>query len=132
MIGLDTNVVVRYITQDDARQAAIANRLFEKTLSPDDPGFVSIVTLCEIAWVLADCYGVDDDRIRAVMEGLLGSKQLQVESSELVWKALRAWQGSGADFADVMIGEVCIGQGASHVATFDKRASRLASFKLLA
>ena len=132
MIGLDTNVVVRYLTQDDGRQSALANRLFERTLSPENPGFVSVVTLCEIVWVLADCYAAGPERIRSVVEGLVGSKQLQVQSKDEVWKALRAWPGSAADFADVLIGEICLSEGATHVATFDKKAGRLPSFKLLA
>ena len=89
MIGLDTNVVIRYLTQDDPRQAQLANRLFERTLSPGKPGFISLAVLCEIVWVLADSYSMDQAGIRAVIEGLLGSRQLQVESKDLVWKALR-------------------------------------------
>ena len=132
MIGLDTNVVVRYLAQDDARQSAAATRLMERTLAPGNPGFISLVTVCEIAWVLAECYGADRDRIRTVVEGLLGTKQLEVESPELVWKALRAWQGSTADLSDALIGEVAMANGAAKVVTFDKAASKLASFQLLA
>lgn len=131
MIGLDTNVVIRYVTQDDPRQSAAATRLFEKTLSADNPGFVSAITLCEICWVLAESYGADRDRIRAVIEGLLGSKQVVVESGELAWKALRAWQGSAADFSDALIGEIAAAHGAEQVATFDKAAAKLPRFRLL-
>jgi predicted nucleic-acid-binding protein len=132
VIGLDTNVVIRYVTQDDPRQAAAATRLFEKTLTAENPGFVSLITLCEISWVLSDAYGVQRDRVRAVVEGLLGSKQVVVESTELVWKALRAWQDSAADFSDALIGEVSAANGARHVATFDKAAAKLPTFQLLA
>jgi predicted nucleic-acid-binding protein len=65
VIALDTNVVIRYVTQDEPRQAAAATRLFEKTLSAENPGFVAATTLCEIAWVLADCYGANKAHIRA-------------------------------------------------------------------
>jgi predicted nucleic-acid-binding protein len=131
VIGLDTNVVIRYVAQDDPRQSAAATRLFEKKLSPEKPGFVSVVTICEIAWVLAECYRADRDRIRVVIEGLLGSKQILVQSGELVWKALRAWQGSAADFSDALIGELALAGGAAKTMTFDKAAARLASFELL-
>ena len=131
MIALDTNVVVRYIAQDDARQSAMATRLMEKTLDADNPGFISLITLCEMAWVLEDCYDAGRDRIRQVVEGLLGTKQLHVESPELVWKALRAWQGSTADLSDAIIGESGLAHGASKTVTFDKAAARLASFELL-
>ena len=131
MIGLDTNVVIRYVAQDDPRQSAAATRLFEKTLSAENPGFVSAVTLCEICWVLAESYNADRDRVRAVIEGLLGSKQLVVESGELAWKALRAWQGSAADFSDALIGEVAAAHGADQLVTFDKAAAKLPRFRLL-
>ena len=102
MIGLDTNVVIRYITQDDAKQAASATRLFERGLSTEHPGRVALVTLCEITWVLAECYDVDKRRMIEVIEGLLGSRQIVVEDAELAWKALRAWEKSSADFSDTL------------------------------
>jgi predicted nucleic-acid-binding protein len=131
VIGLDTNVVVRYLTQDDAKQAAIASRLFEHVLSVERPGFVSLITLCEIAWVLAECYDADKSRISGVIEALLGSRQLVVEDAELAWKTLRAWDKSTADFSDALLGQVLLARGCEKVVTFDKAASRLAGFELL-
>ncbi|HLX22698.1 MAG TPA: type II toxin-antitoxin system VapC family toxin [Usitatibacter sp.] len=131
MIGLDTNVIVRYITQDEPRQSAAATRLMEKVLAPDNPGFVSLITVCEVAWVLAECYDADSGRIRAVVEGLLGTKQIEVESAELVWKALRAWEGSAAGLSDALIAQVAVAGGASKVVTFDKAAAKLPLFELL-
>lgn len=131
MIGLDTNVIVRYVAQDDARQSAAATRLMEKTLSAESPGFVTLVTLCEVAWVLAECYGADRQRIRSVLEGLLETRQVLVESAELAWRALRAWQGSAADFSDALIDEIAAAAGATKVLTFDKAAAKLPSFELL-
>ena len=132
MTGLDTNVIVRYVAQDDPRQSAAATRLMEKTLSVEEPGFVALVTLCEVAWVLAECYGADRARIRSVLQGLLETRQIAVESSKLAWRALRAWEGSsGADFSDALIGEVALSAGASKVFTFDKAAAKLPSFALL-
>lgn len=132
MIGLDTNVVIRYLAQDDERQAELANRLFEKTLSPARPGFITLAALCEIVWVLADCYSMDQRRIRAIIEGLLGSRQVQVESKDLVWRALRGWSSGATGFTDVLIGEICLAAGAEYVATFDKAASKLPAFRMLA
>ena len=132
MIGLDTNVVIRYLTQDDAKQAALASRLFEHTLSAEHPGFVGFITLCEIAWVLTECYDADKAQIRAVMEGLLSSKQILVEEAELVWKALRAWEKSSADFSDALMGQAAAARGCEKVVTFDKAAARLPGFELLA
>lgn len=131
MIGLDTDVVVRYLAQDDARQSAVASRLFEDELSAERPGMISLITLCELAWVLADRYAVDKPRLREIFEGLLGSRQVIVEDAEVVWKALRAWERSPADFSDALIGEVLLSSGCEKVATFDKGAARLPGFELL-
>ena len=131
MIGLDTNVVIRYLTQDEPRQAAAATRLFEQTLSVDRPGFVSLIALCEIGWVLAECYEADKARIRAVVEGLLGSRQIIVEEPDLVWSALRVWGKSVADFSDVLIGELSRARGCEKIVTFDKAAAKLPPFELL-
>ena len=131
MTGLDTNVIVRYIAQDDPRQSAAATRLMERTLTAEEPGFVTLVTLCELAWVLAECYGADRKRICSVLQGLLETRQVVVESAELVWRALRAWERSTADFSDALVGEVSLAAGASRVLTFDKAAGKLPGFTLI-
>jgi predicted nucleic-acid-binding protein len=131
VIGLDTNVIVRYVTQDDPRQAAAATRLFERELSQQEPGFVSLVTLCETVWVLADCYSAGKPQLRAVLEGLLSSRQLVIEEAETVWKTLRAWEDASADFSDVLVGQVAVAHGCSGIFTFDKAASKLPGFALL-
>ena len=131
MIGLDTNVIVRYLVQDDPRQAALATRLIERSLSADNAGFVTAITLCEVAWVLADCYGADRARVRGVLEGLLAAKQLVVERADLAWKALRAWEASSADFSDALIVQIGAAHGAEKTVTFDRAAARLPGFELL-
>jgi predicted nucleic-acid-binding protein len=131
VVGLDTNVVVRYLAQDDARQSAAASRLFERVLSPDNPGFLSAVVLCELAWVLAECYGADAGRIRRAIEGLLAAKQVAVETPDIVRKALRSWAESGADFADALIGGIAAANGAESSVTFDRAAAKLPGFRLL-
>jgi predicted nucleic-acid-binding protein len=132
VIGLDTNVVIRYLTQDDERQSRLANRLFENTLSPEEPGFISLVVLCEVVWVLADSYAMKEGEIRTVLEALLQSRQLEIESKELVRKSLRSWTSGSAGFTDALIGEIGLEAGSHYVATFDKAAAKLAAFKLLA
>jgi predicted nucleic-acid-binding protein len=131
LIGLDTNVVVRYLVQDDAAQSAVATRLMERVLSATLPGLITSVTLCEIVWVLAECYGADRDRIESVIEGLLSSRQLVVEESEVVWNALRDWRGSNADFSDALIGRQVIARGGEKTVTFDRAAAKLPRFELL-
>lgn len=132
MIGLDSNVLVRYLVQDDPKQSALATRFIERTLSTDNPGFVSAIVLCEIAWVLAECYGADRKGVREVVEGLLATKQLVIEQAEVVWKALRAWEGVSADFSDALIGQIVTAHGGDRTVTFDRAAARLPGFELLA
>jgi predicted nucleic-acid-binding protein len=131
MLGLDTNVVVRYLAQDDQKQSAAATRVFEKVLAPDNPGFVSCIVLCELAWVLAECYGADRGRIRQALEGLLSAKQIVVEVPDLVRRALRAWDEGGADFSDALIGQLSTQNGATATLTFDRAAAKLLGFELL-
>lgn len=132
MVGIDTNVLVRYLTQDDAKQAALATRFIEDRLSTENPGFVSTVTLCEIAWVLAVSYGADRKGIRRTVENLLATKQLVIERAELVWKALRASEGAPADFSDALIGQIAAAHGCGKTVTFDRAAGKLPGFQLLA
>lgn len=132
MIGIDANVLVRYLTQDDRKQSAVATRFIEGRLSAGNPGFVSTITLCEIAWVLAESYGADRKRIRATVEGLLATKQLVIERAEVVWKALRAWEGVPAEFSDALIGQIALAHGAEKSVTFDRTAAKLPGFELLA
>lgn len=131
MIGLDTNVVVRYLVQDDPTQSAAATRLMERVLSAERPGLITCITLCEIVWVLAECYGADRERIESVIEGLLASRQLVVEDSDVVWNALSDWRASSADFSDALIGRRVLASGGEKTMTFDRAAAKLPGFELL-
>jgi predicted nucleic-acid-binding protein len=102
MIGLDTNVLVRYIMQDDARQAALATRLVE-SLSAESPGYLPLVAVVELAWVLTSAYDLDRQQLIAALEGVLRSKEFIVEQADIVWKALRLFDATNADFADCLI-----------------------------
>jgi predicted nucleic-acid-binding protein len=131
VIGLDTNVVVRYLTQDDAKQSPIASRLMEKTLSSDDPGFISLVVLAEVVWVLVSLYSVDRSGVSEVVGGLLTTEQLRVESAELVWRAKRLYESSKADFSDALIAECAVAAGCKRAVTFDRTAAATSGFELL-
>jgi predicted nucleic-acid-binding protein len=131
VIGLDTNILVRYITQDEPRQAAMANRLIEGALSAESPGFVSTVVLVELAWVLESGYGCGRDQVASVFERLLRARPLIVESAEIVAHAVRSYAVGGADFADCLIERVGRGAGCDHTLTFDRIAARDAGMRLL-
>ncbi|MEO8523345.1 MAG: type II toxin-antitoxin system VapC family toxin [Caldimonas sp.] len=130
MIGLDTNVLVRYLAQDDARQSAQAGRLME-SFTAQAPGFVSIVTLVETIWVLQDLYGRNRADIAAVLEALLQTEGVIVQMPELVWQALRGLESSAADFADHLIERLGSAAGCTATFTFDKAAARDAGMRLM-
>jgi predicted nucleic-acid-binding protein len=130
MIGLDTNVLVRYIMQDDARQSPLATRLVE-SLSADSPGFVPLVSVVELAWVLSSAYELDRAQLVQAFEGLLRTKELVVDRAETVWKALRTFQRASADFADCLIERSAAAAGCERTATFDRGAAKECGMKLL-
>jgi predicted nucleic-acid-binding protein len=130
MIGLDTNVLIRYIAQDDAVQSSKASALIE-SMTVDEPGYVTQVALVEVVWVLSSLYAADRDQIAKVVEGLLRTKELSVEAAETVWKALRVFTSSKADFADCLIERACHDAHCEYTATFDAKAAKSAGLRLI-
>lgn len=124
MIGLDTNVLVRYIMQDDARQSPLADQLIEN-LTVETPGFVSLVTVVELVWVLSSAYGLTDAKVADGLETLLRTREIQIDQAETVWKALRDFQGMRADFADCLIAWIGRVAGCETTMTFDREAAKL-------
>jgi predicted nucleic-acid-binding protein len=126
MIGLDTNVLVRYLAQDDKAQSAIASKLIEETLTVSNPGFISVVSLVEVVWVLEGCYSSTKDEVIDILERLLRVKQLLVQDAEVVWQAVRAFRKGKADFADCLVEREGSVHGCEHTVTFDKMAVKAA------
>ena len=130
MIGLDTNVLVRYVLQDDARQSPRASRLIE-SLSADEPGFVPVVVLVELAWVLGSGYKLSRGQLAAVLETLLRSKELVIDRADLVVQALARFSSGSADFADAVIERVAAAAGCTTTMTFDQGAAKAAGMTLV-
>lgn len=130
MIGLDTNILIRYLTLDDPVQSAQATEIIEQKLSVANPGFISIVTIAEIVWVLDRAYGFTDMEIAAAIERMLQVEVLIVEDRKEVFVATVALKQGRAAFADALIAELGVRAGCSHTLTFDKKALRLPAFKL--
>lgn len=130
MIGLDTNVLVRYIAQDDSTQSPKATRLVE-SLTAETPGFVSVVAVVELVWVLCGSYGSTKSEICDVLETLLRTKELVVDQTDLIWKALRMFKDGKADFADCLIERASNEAGCSYTATFDRNASKTCGMHLI-
>jgi len=130
MIGLDTNVLVRYFTQDDTAQAAAANELIDQ-LTELRPGYVTMIVIVETYWVLSRAYRTDQTAVAATLRGLLDAKEVVVERADLVRRALRR-MADGADFADALISEAGADAGCERTVTFDRRAAKPAGMQLLA
>lgn len=131
MIGVDTNVIVRLLVADDLKQADAATRYLKAHCSSEDPALLSDIVLAETAWVLEDFYEYSRAQIAAAMEGLLATAQLKAGNAA-VNVALQRFRSSAADFADCLIGVTNVEAGCEYTATFDRKASRLAEFKLIA
>lgn len=129
MIGLDTNVLVRYLAQDDAVQAARATELIE-SLDETEPGFVSIVVLVELHWVLRQAYGVSATDAAVITERLLRARELVVQDADVMRRALRH-ASSGVEFPDAVIGELGAAAGCTATVSFDRRAARHPGMTLL-
>lgn len=131
MIGLDTNLVVRFLVQDDEAQAALATEVFT-SLSSDRPGFIGSVVLAEISWVLARAYKAGRDEIADAIEGLLRSEEIIIENTEAGYRALAVYRdGSAVDFADALIAETARLAGARETLTFDRRAANESAMRLV-
>ncbi len=130
MIGLDTNILVRYLTQDDPVQSPLATDIIEFRLSEANPGFISIVALVETVWVLDRAYGLADDKIAAALERILQVDTLVVENEQEVFTATMALKKGSGSFADALIGALGARAGCARTLTFDRAALRLPGFEL--
>jgi len=124
VIGLDINVLVRYIAQDDSRQTAKAVDLIERRCDETRPGFITAMVIAELVWVLESCYDSGRRDIVAILQRILRTKQLAIESAETVWKAVRLFETSQADFADCLIDRTAAAHECEYTVTFDKGAAK--------
>jgi predicted nucleic-acid-binding protein len=130
MIGLDTNILVRYLTQDDAIQSLKATEIIERGLTQSKPGFVSVVAMVETVWVLDRAYGLAARDIAAAIERMLQIEVLVVEREQEVFAAMVALKQGRGSFANALIAELGASAGCVHTLTFDNKAVRLPGFKL--
>ncbi|MBF0383044.1 MAG: type II toxin-antitoxin system VapC family toxin [Magnetococcales bacterium] len=131
MIGLDTNVIVRFLLQDDSQQTIEATKLIEKICSNKSPCWLSIIVLCELTWVLRSTYKLERHVINSLIEEILLTSQFQVAHSNIVREALKICQQSNLDLPDAIIGKLNESDGCKTTITFDKKAGRSKEFSLL-
>ena len=130
MIALDTNVLVRYLVRDDIEQAEAARSLLE-SLTVDRPGYVCREVTVEIVWVLERAYGYSREQIATILEELVATEGLVIESAADVGRAASSYQAGGAGFSDLMILAAAERVGAHSLYTFDQKAARLEGATLL-
>jgi predicted nucleic-acid-binding protein len=128
VIGLDTNILVRYLTQDDPVQSRIASDVIERRLRGANPGFVSVVAMVEMVWVLSRAYRVPAPDVASAVERLLQVEALEVESAPAVFVAMIALKEGVGSFADALIAELGARAGCEHTLTFDRKALRITGF----
>jgi len=129
MIGLDTNVIVRYLAQDDPVQSRRAADLIENRLSVEHPGFISIVAMVETVWVLERSYDLSAPELAAAIELMLQIDSLLIESEQEVFTAAVALKQGRGSFADALVSALSVRAGCDYTVTLDKKALRLAGFE---
>ncbi|PIX99936.1 MAG: VapC toxin family PIN domain ribonuclease [Hydrogenophilales bacterium CG_4_10_14_3_um_filter_58_23] len=130
MIVLDSNALVRYIAQNDPVQSPKATRLIE-SLAADELGYVSLVSVVELVWVLTGCYSSSKAEICVSLETLLRTKEIIVANADIVWKAVRLFKASNADFSDCLIERSASDAGCGYTATFDQGADKNCGMRLI-
>lgn len=131
MMALDTNVLVRFLTQDEPDQGRMASDLIGG-LTEQNPGFVAREVLVELVWVLERSYRYERAEIARVLEGFLSASELHIEAGDSVGAILQLYEGKGFGFSDLMVRAAARRAGASDLKTFDRKAARLAGSSGLA
>ena len=131
MIGIDTNVLVRYLAQDDPQQSALAVELIEGSCSENNPAYINHIVLCETVWVLERCYDVKKEMLAVILEKILKTEQFTIKGLEMVWQALKEFRKTGAGFADCLLSQINLSNGCEHTVTFDKKAAISKGYRLL-
>ena len=121
MIAIDTNILVRYVVGDDPVQSVQAARFLEDSLTPENPGFVSLIVVVELSWVLARAYRAPVETVRDVLRRLLASRQIVVQAADVVERALAPM---GGDLSDALIHQLGVAAGCDRTVTFDRRFAR--------
>lgn len=124
MIGLDTNVLLRYLVQDDPAQSPRATEVIERRLTKQNPGFVSLVCILEIVWVLGSLYRRSSGQIADHLEMILAADTLAVQNEQEVYQALVALRNGSGTFEDALIGALGAWWGCSATLTFDENAAK--------
>ena len=130
MIGLDTNVLVRYIMQDDPKQSPKATALVE-SLDGGGSGYITLVSMVELVWVLTASFGLTRAQVSQALDGIIRTKQFKIENAEQIVRALRVFKLGKSDFADCLIERSANSAGCVKTVTFDVNAAKHAGMSLI-
>ncbi len=130
MTGLDTNVLIRYLTQDDPTQARQANAAISESTAQGERCFIGPIVLCELMWVLREAYSRTKADLVNVLDLILATKQFEIGDKDQVREALEAYRAGRADFADYLIGACNRHAGCPETVTFDRRLRGAAGFRV--
>jgi predicted nucleic-acid-binding protein len=128
VIALDTNIMLRYLADVDSAEGPAAKHLVEEVLSQEKPGFISVLVLAEMLWVLSKGYNVSPEQQRVIIGMLLAMDQLVIDHADSVEQALSL---PHRDLADCILHEIGQTAGCTYTATFDKRFAKLDQVKLV-
>ncbi len=131
MIGLDTNILVRFVTRDDEKQWKRVNAFLEKNCSSKDPAWISSIVLCEVVWVLSSGYEYARSDIVSLLKQLLLTAEIKLEEHDAVRVATKEFENGKADFSDYLIGHLNKKRRCNTTITFDKKAADYALFTLI-
>jgi len=131
MRGLDTNVLVRYLTQDDPVQAPKATQVIEEGVAQGEIFYLTSVVLCELVWVLEDAYDYGRHDIEMVLDHILRTAQFRFDHKDQLWLALQDYRTGPADFSDYLIGRLGVQAGCTETVTFDTSLQNSSYFRLL-
>jgi predicted nucleic-acid-binding protein len=131
MIGIDTNVLVRFFVEDDPQQADQVQRLLARARSQSERVWVSVIVLCETLWVLHSGYHAHKDRIVEAVDQLLNADVFEVEEEDGVRAALNLYRVGKADFADYLIGQLNSARACATTVTFDRSLRAVPGFTRL-
>lgn len=120
MRGVDTNVLVRFLTQDDPGQLRRVNSFFAGIERAGESAYLSAVVLCELAWVLRSLYGLKRDEIRGSLEALLDADHFEIEDRDAVHRAVALYADGAGDFTDYLIGLQNRAAGCRDTVTLDR------------
>ncbi len=131
MKALDTNVLIRYLVQDDPAQGRKAATYIEAAAAAREQILISNIVLCETVWVLESAYGYATQEIESVIQKLLQTSTFQFQAKDIVSAAFEEYRGAKVDFADCLIGQIHASLGCEPTVTFDAALRKLDTFQML-